>query len=1017
VVALATTGTPADVRDRIVVVPTHAAASLLVRTIEDAVLNESAPAIVFPDMVTARELVLKLSERLGESRALLTPAEREVLLGAACRTAQQQGEEPPFQIRPGLIAEILRLYDDLKRRQNSVDDFERRTLSVLEPGAAFDRGAERLVRQTRFLAAAFRDFERRCGERGEDEHILRARLITEASPRPCRHIVSTVGDEAVEPAGLGPAHWDLLTRIPGLERLDVVVTDTMLAGTFHERIHRMLPGIEELRAEIPPIRQLPVLVVPPGGGVVHVARDREEEIAGVARRVKQAVRQGTLAAPGCAAVIVRQRLPYAYVAREVLQSAGVPCQMFDALPLAAEPFAAALDLVLSCVGADFARVPAVALLRSPHFHFTPSTPQLACVEAIGGDASRENPPTPPGKGVAHGTNTGESWTRDVADLDRALAEAGYLGGVESLERLLDVWRQHALAGKRPSRENGSEAGLPDGSGEGGKPDTGRRRTARAIRAGEQLLGLARELSSLRSAAPVAEHLHVLRAFMLAHESPVVPDESLRVRHLRARGAVLGTLAALRDAYARFDSQPVSADEVAALLRRWIEGQTFAPRTGNDGVHLVDADSARFGRFDYVHVAGLVEDEWPDRAGRNIFYSPAVLRQLGWPEESDRLAGARAAFADLLRLPSSRLSASTFLLEADGLVSRSPLVDEVEQSGLDSIEESTPSQRIFHAEALYHDPIDPAPLSAFARAWLDRRVRLAERPLRPFRGFTNAPAARPYSLSALERYQDCPFKFFAADVLRLEETPEDEATMSPRARGRFIHEVFQRFFEAWDSRGGGAITADRLGEARALMTEVAEPLLARLPAADAALERAQLFGSAISTGSVEIVLGHEAATAADVKERWLEYRLEGEFALDAPDGRKMALKGVADRIDLLPDNRLRVIDYKSGSAPNPSRALQVAIYALCAQERLRERDGGTWTVDEAIYLAFRGKRSLAPVVRAGDAESRQALEAARTRLLHIVDRIGRGEFPPQPHDETLCDFCAYAAVCRKDYVHG
>jgi RecB family exonuclease len=979
VVALATTGTPTDARDRIVVVPTNAAASLLVRTIEDAVLSVSSPALVLPDMVTPRELVLKLSERLGESPALLTPAEREVLLGVACRTAQQQGEEPPFQIRPGLIAEILRLYDDLKRRQNSVDDFERRALGILEPGAAFDRGAERLVRQTQFLAAAFRDFERRCAERGEDEHVLRAKLIAEASPRPCRHIVLTVGDEAVEPSGLAPADWDLLTRIPGLEKLDVVVTDTMLAGTLHERIHRMLPGIEEVREEIRIDRQLPVLVIPPGGGAVHVARDREEEVAGVARRVKQAVRHGALAAPGRAAVIVRQRLPYAYVAREVLRSAGVPCQMFDALPLAAEPFAAALDLVLSCVSADFARVPAIALLRSPHFRFM--------------------------------------LMRDVADLDRALAEAGYLGSVESLERLLDVWRQHTPAGRPPSHDDSGGTSLPNGSGGAGKPDTAPgSHGARAIKAGELLLGLARELSSLRAAAPVAEHLHVLRAFMLAHESPIVPDELLRARHLRARGAVLGTLAALRDAYARFDSQPVSGDEVAALLRRWIEGQTFAPRTGDDGVHLVDADSARLGRFEYVHIAGLVEDEWPDRARRNIFYSPAVLRELGWPAESDRLAGARAAFADLLRLPTSRLSASTFLLEADALVTPSPLVDEVEQSGLDSIEEAAPSHRIFHDEALYHDPVDRAPLSAFAREWLDRRVRLAGRPLRPFRGFTDAPAARPYSLSALERYQDCPFKFFAADVLRLEETPEDESTMSPRARGRFIHEVFQRFFEAWDRRGGGAITADRLDEARALMTEVAEPLLARLPEADAALERTQLFGSAISTGSVEIVLGHEAAAPADVEERWLEYRLEGEFVLGAPGGRMVALKGVADRIDLLPDNRLRVIDYKSGSAPNTSRALQVAIYALCAQERLRERDGGTWTVDEAIYLAFRGKRSLAPVVRAGDAESRQALEGARTRLLHIVDRIGRGEFPPQPHDEILCDFCAYAAVCRKDYVH-
>ena len=581
-----------------VVVPTRAAASLLVRSIEDAMLSASTQALALPDLVTPRELVARLSERLGHARPVLTSAQREVLLGVACRVAQEQGVEPPFRLRPGLVAEILRLYDELKRRQNSVDDFERRALGVLEPGAAHDRGAERLVRQTRFLVAGFRDFERRSAECGDDEHMLRARLMTEISPRPYRHIVLTVTDDAFEPYGVGPADWDLLTRIPGLERLDVVITDTMLAGALHERIHRMLPGIEEVRYETPIDRRLPLLIIPQrkesvdaatGGGMVHVARDREEEIAEVARRVKHAVRQGALASPSDAALIVRQRLPYVYVAREVLRSAGVPCQTFETLPLAAEPYAAALDLVLSCVSADFARVPATALLRSPLFQL--------------------------------------SAARDVSALDRSLAEAGYLGGIESLDRLLSVWRQ-----AEPMRSG----------------------VQRAMRAGEQLLNVARELAPLRSKSPVADHLSVLQTFLLTHESSDVPDESLRVRHLRARGAVFATLGSLRDAYARFDSKPVSGDEVAALIRRWIEGQTFAPQSGAEGVHLVDSDSARFGRFEHVHIAGLVENEWPDRARRNIFYSPAVLRELGWPAESDRLTGARAAFADLLKLPTSRL---------------------------------------------------------------------------------------------------------------------------------------------------------------------------------------------------------------------------------------------------------------------------------------------------------------------------------------------------------------------------
>src|SRR5207244_1812315 len=96
------------------------------------------------------------------------------------------------------------------------------------------------------------------------------------------------------------------------------------------------------------------------------------------------------------ALVVRQPLPYVYVAREVLRSAGIPSQMFDALPLAAEPYAAALDLVLSCVSANFARVPVVALLRSPHFRFEGVTP------------------------------------REIDALDRALSEAGYLGDIDSL---------------------------------------------------------------------------------------------------------------------------------------------------------------------------------------------------------------------------------------------------------------------------------------------------------------------------------------------------------------------------------------------------------------------------------------------------------------------------------------------------------------------------------------------------------------------------------------------------------
>jgi ATP-dependent helicase/nuclease subunit B len=358
--------------------------------------------------------------------------------------------------------------------------------------------------------------------------------------------------------------------------------------------------------------------------------------------------------------------------------------------------------------------------------------------------------------------------------------------------------------------------------------------------------------------------------------------------------------------------------------------------------------------------------------------------------------------------------STFTLERDCVVVPSTFLDELERSGLSTIEQVRETTRVFEYEALGLEPVEIQGVSAAARGWAERRLARIRQDDRRFHGATSGYTASSWSLSAIERYQECPFKFFAADVLRLEEIPEGD-TLSPRARGRFVHEVFQRFFEEWDRRGDRTLTSERVNEARSVFEELAEPLLARLSETDAALERTRLFGSAVAVGIVDVVLGLEASRAAPVRERWLEHRFHGEFTLGTADGRRVSLKGVADRVDLLEDRRLRVIDYKSGYPPAPQRALQVPIYALCAQEELLARDGHPWQVEEAAYVAFAGKRALVPVVKPAGDDGESILSAARSRLLTAIDGIEGGEFPPRPHDPAICNYCSFASVCRKDYV--
>ncbi|MBE3071875.1 MAG: hypothetical protein IMZ67_02770, partial [Acidobacteria bacterium] len=657
--AIAQTACPPDVartRACAVIVPTTAAAAELRLTLENLLLlsvepahDDALKAFVLPDLVTRDGWYARMHERLPAAPPLLSPLEREVLAHAAAREAIGEGFEPPFKLRAGLVSELLAFHDDLRRQRRTVDAFERLMTQELEPRAAIDRGAERLLRQTRFLAATFRAYERRrAAAGGLDEHALRDLLLLSNDPGAYRHVVVTVGDCASDETGLFAADFDLLTRIAGLETLDVVATEESLAAGLAERLLELLPGIEEV------IWSGGSPAAGPAVRAFFTSRDREEELADVARRLRAA--RGDRDEPASlerTAVVFRRPLPYVYLAQVVLDAAGIPYQAADALPLAAEPFAAALDLVFSFVTSAFRRAEVTALLACPHFVFDWDG------EPVGREA--------------------------VPALDRALADAGYLGGMEELPAVAAT-----LAGPLA------------------------RAALTAARAAE-------ELALLATAAPASDHLGTLLAFLKRHERRTFPDDVVWERHQRARAAIMAALEELRAAHQRHHDPIGPFADVAATVRRWIEEQTFSPRRGGGGVHLVDAHAARYSDCDDVFLVGLVDIDWPGGLSRNIFYPSALLSPLGWPPERARRAGTRAAFADLLRLARRHVTVSAFTLEDDALVAPSALLEDVELPGAPSREtgRETPA-RIFADEALTADPVRADVLQARARPWLALR---------------------------------------------------------------------------------------------------------------------------------------------------------------------------------------------------------------------------------------------------------------------------------------------------------
>jgi RecB family exonuclease len=254
------------------------------------------------------------------------------------------------------------------------------------------------------------------------------------------------------------------------------------------------------------------------------------------------------------------------------------------------------------------------------------------------------------------------------------------------------------------------------------------------------------------------------------------------------------------------------------------------------------------------------------------------------------------------------------------------------------------------------------------------------------------------------------------VLRLEEQPEDEDTRTPLERGRFLHELFERFFAEWQRRGHRRIDAESIPEARELFTAICEDALRDLSPAEATLERIRLLGSAVNPGIAHRVFSMEAERPADVVERLLEFPLQGDFTFRSLDGgeRVVTLSAKTDRIDLLADGTMRVIDYKSKTTPELKIALQLPIYSHCARVSLAGHASRTWTLGEALYLSFEGDKAVVPF-RAKGRTVDELIDTAQDRLLGTLDRIAAGRFPAQPSKKSLCGPCPYATVCRLEYV--
>lgn len=254
----------------------------------------------------------------------------------------------------------------------------------------------------------------------------------------------------------------------------------------------------------------------------------------------------------------------------------------------------------------------------------------------------------------------------------------------------------------------------------------------------------------------------------------------------------------------------------------------------------------------------------------------------------------------------------------------------------------------------------------------------------------APALSP---SRASDFMTCPLLYRFRVVDRLPEAPSPAA-----ARGTLVHAVLERLFD---------LPAHRrtVEEACGLLPTEWQRLVAERPDL-AALVAGPDHGHDEQARAEEA--WYDAATR--LVERWFTLEdptrlepAERELYVEAElDG--LLLRGYVDRLDVAPDGRMRVVDYKTGRSPSElfeGKALfQMKFYALV----LWRLHGRVPTLLQLVYLGNGEIMRYEPEERDLLAVERKvkALWAAIARAAET------GEFRARP--SRLCDWCEHRALC-------
>ncbi len=312
---------------------------------------------------------------------------------------------------------------------------------------------------------------------------------------------------------------------------------------------------------------------------------------------------------------------------------------------------------------------------------------------------------------------------------------------------------------------------------------------------------------------------------------------------------------------------------------------------------------------------------------------------------------------------------------------------------------------------------------------------------------NEFSSKEYSISQLETYAKCPYKYFAERILNLEPMKEPSEDIEALEMGSILHSILYSFYKKIRSDG---ITLQHCSEeefnrAEKLIFQIAEDII----------DKAN-FRSPLTFYEKEKILGINGDKKNSILYKFLKYEKENpdgfipqyfEFSFgNIDDDNKelypvkiikvgdVSVRGKIDRIDIDNGNKyFKIVDYKlSGKKPTSNElldglSLQLPLYLFAAKEMIKAQiESELEPAGAEIYsLKFKeeefGKKLISQIHLAKNTTTEKLIDANKemidiclSAIKKYVKEIVEGKFnlsTLSDRENKICRFCSFRPICR------